>query len=147
MAGTRKSLPITALNTPTGVPCCDVDFSSSWSWPKPVQAGGPKVILGGSAGPKTIKDIVEFCDGWMPISGRYDLVGKMAEVRQAAEDAGRDPSEIEFGQFGTPPKPEILESLIEAGVERVVLGLPPAPADKVLPILDSHADLIARFSG
>jgi len=124
-----------------------VDFSSSWSWPKPVQPGGPKVILGGSAGPKTIKDIVEFCDGWMPISGRYDLVGKIAEVRQAAEDAGRDPSEIEFGQFGTPPKPEIIEGLIDAGAERIVLGLPPAPADKVLPVLDSHAELLSRFSG
>ena len=40
-----------------------VDFSSSWSWPKPVQAGGPPVILGGAAGPKTMQDIVEFCDG------------------------------------------------------------------------------------
>jgi probable F420-dependent oxidoreductase len=123
-----------------------VDFSSSWSWPKPVQAGGPKVILGGAAGPKTIQDIVEFCDGWMPISGRYDLAGKVDEVRQAAVSAGRDPDEIEFGQFGTPPKPEVLESLAEAGVSRVVLGLPPAPADKVLPILDSHAQLLARFS-
>jgi probable F420-dependent oxidoreductase len=123
-----------------------VDFSSSWSWPKPTQPGGPPVILGGSAGPRTIKDIVEFCDGWMPISGRYDLVGKIAEVRQAAEDAGRDPNELEFGQFGTPPKVEVIESLAEAGVERVVLGLPPAPADKVLPILDSHAELLARFN-
>ncbi|MFT7650184.1 MAG: putative F420-dependent oxidoreductase [Candidatus Poriferisodalaceae bacterium] len=119
-----------------------VDFSSSWSWPKPAQAGGPPVILGGSAGPKTIKDIVEFCDGWMPIAGRYDLVGKIDEVRQAAEDAGRDPAELEFGQFGTPPKPEIIESLAEAGVERVVLGLPPAPSDTVLPLLDSYAELL-----
>ena len=122
-----------------------VDFSSSWSWPKPVQAGGPPVILGGSAGPRTIRDIVEFCDGWMPISGRYDLTGKMDEVRNAAAEAGRDPSEIEFGQFGTPPKPDILEGLAEAGVKRVVLGLPPAPADTVLPILDSHAELVGKF--
>lgn len=123
-----------------------VNFSSSWSWPKPVQVGGPKVILGGSAGPRTIKDIVEFCDGWMPIAGRYDLVGKIAEVRQAAEDIGRDPSELEFGQFGTPPKAEIIEQLAEAGVERAVLGLPPAPADEVLPLLDSHAELLAQFA-
>lgn len=123
-----------------------VNFSSSWSWPKPVQAGGPKVILGGAAGPKTIQDIVEFCDGWMPISGRYDLAGKVDEVRHAAVEAGRNPDEIEFGQFGTPPKPEVLEGLEAAGVSRVVLGLPPAPADTVLPILDSHAQLIARFS-
>lgn len=123
-----------------------VNFSSSWSWPKPVQPGGPKVILGGSAGPRTIQDIVEFCDGWMPISGRYDLVGKIDEVRQAAESIGRDPNEIEYGQFGTPAKVEVLEGLAAAGVTRVVLGLPPAPADKVLPILDSHAALLERFA-
>ena len=47
-----------------------VRFSSSWAWPKPHQAGGPPVILGGDAGPRTAADIVEFCDGWMPIGGR-----------------------------------------------------------------------------
>lgn len=123
-----------------------VDFSPSWSWPKPVQPGGPKVILGGAAGPKTIRDIVEFCDGWMPIAGRYEFVDKIAEVRQAAEEAGRDPAEIEFGQFGTPAKPELIESLVEAGVSRVVLGLPPAPADTVLPILDDYTTILEQFS-
>ena len=38
---------------------------------------------------------------WMPISGRHDLTGPIEEVRQAAEDAGRDPATLEFGQFGT----------------------------------------------
>ncbi len=119
-----------------------VNFDASWSWPKPVQAGGPPVILGGSAGPRTIADIVEFCDGWMPTAGRYDIAPQIAQVRQAAEDAGRDPDTIEFGQFGTPGKPEILESLEAAGCARAVLGLPPAPADKVLPLLDEYAALL-----
>lgn len=119
-----------------------VDFSSSWSWPKPAQAGGPPVILGGAAGPKTIADIVEFCDGWMPIAGRYDMTGKIEEIEKACAEAGRDPGEIEYGQFGTPGKPEILEQLAEAGCTRVVLGLPPADADTVLPILDGYAELL-----
>ncbi|WP_419840951.1 LLM class F420-dependent oxidoreductase [Candidatus Poriferisodalis sp.] len=119
-----------------------VNFDSSWAWPKPVQPGGPKVILGGAAGPKTIADIVEFCDGWMPISGRYDFSAPIGQIREAAVSAGRDPAEIEFGQFGTPAKPEILENLAELGCSRVVLGLPPAPADVVLPILDKYAALL-----
>ena len=119
-----------------------VDFSSSWSWPKPAQAGGPPVILGGAVGPRTIKDIVEFCDGFMPIAGRYDFNEAVQQVRQGAEDAGRDPNEIEFGQFATPGKPEIIESLAAAGCSRVVLGLPPADADTVLPLLDSYAGLL-----
>ena len=119
-----------------------IDFSSSWSWPKPVQAGGPPVILGGSAGPRTIADIVDYCDGWMPTAGRYDIKAKIDEIEKACAEVGRDASEIEFGQFGTPGKPEILEQLAEAGLARVVLGLPPAPADTVLPLLDTYAGLL-----
>ena len=123
-----------------------VSFSSSWQWPKPAQTPHPPVILGGAAGPKTMKDIVEFCDGFMPITGRYDIAAQVTQIRQMAEDAGRDPASIEFGQFGTPPKPEIIDSLIEAGLTRIVLGLPPAGADKVLPILDTHAELAASYA-
>lgn len=119
-----------------------VNIEQSWQWPKPVQPGGPKVILGGAAGPKTIADIVEYCDGWMPISGRHDLTEPIAEVRRAAEAAGRDPNELEFGQFGTPAKPDIIAKVGEAGASRVVLGLPPADADTVLPLLDDYAQLL-----
>ena len=119
-----------------------VNFDSSWSWPKPVQPGGPKVLLGGAAGPKTSQDIVEFCDGWMPISGRHDLTGPIEEVRQAAEDAGRDPATLEFGQFGTPGKPDVLESLEAAGVSRAVLWVPPEGPETVLPLLDSYTELL-----
>ena len=75
-------------------------------------------------------------------SGRHDLEGPIQEVRQAAEDAGRDPATLEFGQFGTPGKAEVLESLEEAGVSRAVLWVPPADADTVLPILDSYVELL-----
>ena len=123
-----------------------VNFSSSWSWPKPHQKPHPPVILGGAAGPKTMADIVEFCDGFMPIGGRYDFAEQITTIKQMAEDAGRDPASLEFGQFGTPPKKEIVESLVEAGCSRIVLGLPPAGADKVLPILDKHAEFAATFA-
>ena len=142
MAGTKRRWLTTGSSTPNVAPSLErtcwrariwandeaefsgehVNFDSSWSWPKPVQPGGPKVLLGGAAGPKTIQDIVEFCDGWMPISGRHDLTGPIEEVRQAAEDAGRDPATLEFGQFGTPGKPDVLESLEAAGVSRAVVG-------------------------
>ena len=78
----------------------------------------------------------------MPISGRHDLAGPIQEVRQAAEDAGRDPAEIEFGQFGTPGKRDVLESLEEAGLSRAVLWVPPEGPDTVLPLLDSYTELL-----
>lgn len=123
-----------------------VSFESSWQWPKPTQKPHPPIILGGAAGPKTMADIIEFCDGFMPITGRYDIATQITQLRQMAEDAGRDPESLEFGQFGTPPKAEIVDSLIEAGCSRIVFGLPPAPADKVLPILDTQAEFMASYA-
>ncbi len=120
-----------------------VDFDTSWSWPKPIQAGGPPVILGGAAGPRTIADIVEFCDGWMPIAGRYEFVDKIRDVRRAAEEAGRDPAELSFGEFGTPADPAAIERLTEAGAVRAVLAVPSAAPDVVLPLLDEYATLLS----
>lgn len=117
-----------------------VDFDASWSWPKPAQAGGPPVILGGAAGPKTMADIVEFCDGWMPIGGRHDVSGKIAELHRVAEEAGRDPSTIELGVFGPAPTPEIREKLEAAGVTRFVVGLPQGDEGDVLRALDRLAE-------
>jgi len=123
-----------------------VNFSSSWSWPKPAQTPHPPIILGGSAGPKTRAHIIEFCDGFMPIAGRVDFGAQITELKQQAEDAGRDPESFEFGQFGTRPKAEYIDSLIEAGIHRIVFSLPPAPADVVMPKLDAMQELAASYA-
>ena len=48
-----------------------VSFSPSASYPKPVQDPHPPIIMGGAGGPITFKHVVEYCDGWMPIAGRW----------------------------------------------------------------------------
>ena len=123
-----------------------VEFSSSWQWPKPTQKPHPPIILGGAAGPKTMKDIVEYCDGCMPISGRYDFAEQITTLKQMASDAGRDPESFDFGQFGTPPKAEIVDSLIEAGCNRIVFTLPPADADTVIPKLDQLSEFKDQYN-
>jgi len=123
-----------------------VSFSSSWQWPKPTQKPHPPIILGGGAGPKTMAHIIEFCDGFMPISGRYDFADQITTLKQMSQEAGRDPESFEFGQFGTPPKAEIVDALIEAGCHRIVFSLPPAPADVVVPKLDKLADFAKQYA-
>ncbi|MFK8023331.1 MAG: LLM class F420-dependent oxidoreductase [Ilumatobacter sp.] len=122
-----------------------VSFSSSWSWPKPTQDGGPPVILGGSAGPRTAADIAEFCDGWMPIGNRHAL-DKWSAVVEACESIGRDPSTVELGVFGAAPVAEKLTELVDAGVSRAVLGLPQGPRDEVMAALDQYAPLVEQFA-
>jgi len=118
-----------------------VTIEPSWSWPKPTQQPGPPVILGGDAGPKTAAHIAEFCDGWMPIGGRYSLE-KWDEVRAACERIGRDPDSVELGVFGAPPDEAKLVGLAAKGVRRAVFGLPQGPRDDVLAALDEMAPLV-----
>jgi probable F420-dependent oxidoreductase len=124
-----------------------VRFSPSWSWPKPVQWPHPPVIMGGAGGPITFRHVVEYCDGWMPIHGRRNVVERIGELRRAAEEAGRDPASIEIGVFGCPPDASVLEDYAAVGVARCVIGLPPAGADRVLPVLDRAAALVTTLSG
>lgn len=122
-----------------------VQFSSSWSWPKPTQDGGPPIILGGNAGPKTAAHIAEFCDGWMPIGGRHPLE-KWQVIVDACEAIGRDPETIERGVFGALPSEEKLTEMASAGISRGVLGLPQGPRDEVMAKLDEYAPLVAAMA-
>ena len=121
-----------------------VRFSPSWSWPKPIQWPSPPVIMGGAGGPVTFRHIVEYCDGWMPIHGRGDVLDKLPLLRAMAEDAGRNPQSIEIGVFGCPAKADVIEAYADQGVARVALGLPSAPEAEVMATLDRYADLVNR---
>jgi len=127
-----------------------VNFDKMWAYPKPVQRPHPPILMGGD-GPTTFDRVVEYCDGWMPISGRPQSGGpslqeKIAMLRRQAEEAGRDPASINITTFrgpdGSRPEPDAIRRLEEAGVDRVIFGLPSAERDTVLPIIDQCAKLI-----
>jgi len=122
-----------------------VSLRPSWAWPKPVQQPHPPVLMGGAAGPKTIADMAEFCDGWIPLGGRHDLIGKIDEVRTAIADAGRDPESFEIGIFGAPKDETQLEALADAGVVRAIFPMPQAEASVVLDKLKDRSRFIGRF--
>jgi len=123
-----------------------VEFSPSWSWPKPIQQPHPPIVMGGAGGPVTFRHVVEYCDGWMPIHGRKEILPKLEVLRQVSEAAGRDPASISLGVFGVPPKPEILDDYIANGFTRVVLGLPQGGTAEALAVLDSYAPLVERYA-
>jgi probable F420-dependent oxidoreductase len=109
----------------------------SWAWPKPVQKPHPPIVMGAAAGPKTIADMVEFCDGWMPNATRHDIAGQVEMVRQAVADAGRDPDTFQIIANGA--KRDSFEALAEAGVDEAVFNLPSLGPDFVIPKLDQIA--------
>lgn len=117
----------------------------SWAWPKPIQQPHPPVILGGDAGPKTIADMAEFCDGWMPLATRHNLVGKIDEVKAAVEAAGRDPASFTITAYGTKATDENVESLIELGVDRIVFNLRQKSPGEVSEQIEELGHLISKF--
>ncbi|MDH4117641.1 MAG: LLM class F420-dependent oxidoreductase [Acidimicrobiia bacterium] len=116
----------------------------SWAWPKPIQKPHPPIVLGGAIGPRTLADIVEFCDGWFPL-GRYDLEEGTRAVRQALTDAGRDDSAFEFSYFHARPSDDFIGHLSTLGFSRAVFGLPQGDASEVMASLDELARFAARM--
>ena len=117
-----------------------LSLESSWAWPKPVQDPHPPIIMGAAAGPKTLADMVDYCDGWIPLATRHDIGGEVARVRSAVADAGRDPEAFEVTAYSA--KPHMIDSLAEAGVDRAVFSLPPLGEDVVIPKLDEWASAL-----
>jgi probable F420-dependent oxidoreductase len=116
-----------------------VRFEPLWSWPKPVQKPHPPVILGGH-GPRALDRVVDYCDGWIPISVRAgDLFAGIEDLHARARDKGRDPRSISVSVYGAPPAGDLLRQYRDGGVDRAIFALPSAPADTVLPILDRCA--------
>jgi probable F420-dependent oxidoreductase len=121
-----------------------VDFGPLWSWPKPVQQPGPPVVFGG-AGRRALEAVVEYADEWAPIYGRPDDLGaRIADLQRAAAERGRAPIPVSVVQ--APPEPDRLAELGDLGVEKVVLTLPSAGMDEILPALDRYADLAERLA-
>ncbi len=120
-----------------------VDFERIWSWPKPVQEPHPPIWVGGT-GPRVIDRVLEYGDGWFPnVSDLDELAGRVAELQRRAAEAGR--SRVPVTYFGLrDPDDAKIEKLAAAGVDRVLLMLPPAGADETLTRLESYSALAAR---
>lgn len=115
-----------------------VRFSPSWSWPKPVQRPGPPVLIGGAAGPTLFAHVAEYAQGWIPIGGA-GVHAALPDLSRACEAAGRDPASVRVVPFGSVPDRGKLDYYASLGIDEVVLRLPAAARDAVLPKLDEYA--------
>jgi probable F420-dependent oxidoreductase len=114
-----------------------VRFQETWSWPKPA-AGTIPILIGGAAGPKLFRAVLDYADGWMPIGGR-GLTQNLPLLRAAAEEVGRDPATLRVVPFGTEPTDGKMDHYREMGVEEVVFNIPSGPREEILPVLDAYA--------
>jgi probable F420-dependent oxidoreductase len=123
------------------------NLEPSWAWPKPVQSTVP-VLLGAQAGERAFEAVVKWADGWIPGGSRGKwLAAKLGELRQRWVDAGRP----EAGPIVWPMQEVVdddrlavqLDRFQELVVDQVVLDIPTAPREEILPLLDRYAKVIA----
>jgi probable F420-dependent oxidoreductase len=122
-----------------------VKFDEMMQWPKPVQKPNPPIIVGGGF-PQGARRAVAYADGWMPIGGRGgDTLAMLPPFREMLKAAGRAESDVPVTLFGVGMNGEGLKRARDAGVDRVVFGVPPEAKDKVLPLLDKGAALMREM--
>ena len=129
-----------------------VDFDKIWAFPKPIQAGGPKILIGASS-EYVFQRIADYGDGWMPIfqdakrrsaSGGTDYSQGIENTRAAWRRAERE-GEPDFSIFGVAHERKAVEELISIGFNRIIFGLPSANADIVLPLVEKLATIAHEF--
>ena len=126
-----------------------VDFDPMWCWPKPVQAGGPPILIGGGVKPETIaRRVVEFGDGWIPLDGGHDLEGPLAAIRAEADRVGRPIESLDL-TVGLGLMTEITEAriqeMIEMGFGRILFIIPRRGRNEDWATLERYAALRRAF--
>jgi hypothetical protein len=101
------------------------------------------VLIGGAAGPKLFHHIAEYADGWIPIGGK-GITDALPRLRSAFEEADRDPGTLHITPFASIPDHGKLDYFESIGVTECVFGLPSAPPEQVLPLLDKQAAIVGE---
>ncbi len=116
-----------------------VDFGPSWSYPKPLQVGGPPIYIGSNSDAVPAR-VADYADGWMPIYDRY-AGDPLADLQRACEDAGRNYGDMTVLLFGAPVDLHVIEDFITRGCDGFVFLVPPARQHEILSVLDEFAAL------
>ena len=105
------------------------------------------MIVGG-AFPYAARRAIAYGDGWIPHASRPqygDVTDFVPRFRQMAAEAGREPAALPVTVWGVSDDAGRLDRCRELGIARIVVSLPSAATDEILPILDHWARLIERF--
>jgi alkanesulfonate monooxygenase SsuD/methylene tetrahydromethanopterin reductase-like flavin-dependent oxidoreductase (luciferase family) len=128
-----------------------VNFDPMWCWPKPVQAGGPPILMG--AWSKWVpKRVAEYCDGWLPVDAGFDLAGAIEAIKSEAARRGRSTEGLDLSvltAYEMAPADGLetrIRELLKLGFNRVLFLISPASPNAQSPILDRYAALIRRFA-
>jgi probable F420-dependent oxidoreductase len=118
-----------------------VSFGPTWQWPKPVQDPLPVYVAGNAE--QVLDRVLRFGDHWMP-NREWDLETRIPELRRRAAEAGKPRPEVTY--FGAEIDRAMAERLASAGVDRILLHLPPAGPEAVEAAVDRAAGIAAALT-
>ena len=97
------------------------DFPPVRSFPKPAQKPHPPIIIGGHA-ENVLRRVVAHADGRLPNRITPTEIEKSSGQPDAmAKEVGRDPRSISISVYGQVPDRTVVQSFLNAGVDRVVV--------------------------
>jgi len=128
-----------------------INFPPVRSEPKPVQAGGPPVLLGGH-GEKSLQRIAKNYDGWCPLANDpVEFAREAAELKDMFRSEGRDPSKLILSPFVDPENGKLsdaaLKAFRDAGAHRLVMFYSQQThelADGAAPLMERVANIVER---
>ena len=121
------------------------NFDDARLWPKPVEGVIP-IVIGGHSEPAA-KRAGRLGDGFFPAARDVDENARIITVmRQAAEDAGRDPATIEI-TLGGWPDAETVGRYREIGASRIGVPLLAPDVDTAKSMIDSAMQALRESGG
>lgn len=120
--------------------------------PKPVQPGGPPIWVGGDSEP-ALRRVGRLGDGWLAMADADEIVvtapRKLAVIRAAALEAGRDPDQIGLQARLSNPLdldaiPRRITALREAGFTWTSVSMPALEAAGVTGI-EAHVAILSKI--
>lgn len=114
-------------------------FERAKSYPKPVQAGGVPIVVGGHS-KAAARRAGRLGDGFFPARGALDELSQLFDVaRASAKDAGRDPDAIEMTCGGAMDL-EGVKKFADSGADRLVVPAFGSSEEQYKQMLGAFAD-------
>jgi F420-dependent oxidoreductase-like protein len=115
--------------------------------PRPVQAGGPKIMIGGGGEKRTLRIVARYADKCNVTGDAATLARKISVLRQHCAEVGRDPAEVDV-TWMTPlilttsdqNTAEVRQMLTAAGSAEEIAGFTVGQAHEIPDLVAGHIE-------
>jgi probable F420-dependent oxidoreductase len=122
-----------------------VNFEPSWMYPKPLQTGGPPVLIG-SRSDKVFARVARYADGWCPLlRPGYDLARGVKLLRDACAQNGRKFEDLHLKVSMIAPTEDLAKQAADLGFQEIETFVPSAGPERAMPAIDNFAALAAKL--